>query len=153
MSCKMCYTNSNPTRWKKLSTWWPDCIHDINCHNSNWPRGMGLTLNELKIVWVCAGSFQLCPTLCNPMDCSLPGSSVHGILQTGILEWVAISSSRRSSWPRDWTCASCIVRQFLYNWATWEAQSGGYWYNELKPWAYVSFLFQLLPSFRASAST
>ena len=46
---------------------------------------------------------QLCPTLCNPMDCSLPGSSVHGILQAGILEWVAIPFSRGSSQPRDRT--------------------------------------------------
>ena len=44
---------------------------------------------------------QSCPTLCDPMDCSPPGSSVHGILQARILEWVAISSSRRSSQPRD----------------------------------------------------
>ena len=43
-------------------------------------------------VCVCAKSLQLCPTLCDPMDCSLPGSSVHGILQTRILEWVAMSS-------------------------------------------------------------
>ena len=43
---------------------------------------------------------QSCPTLCNPMDCSPPGSSVHGILHARILEWVAIPSSRRSSWPR-----------------------------------------------------
>ena len=46
--------------------------------------------------------------LWDPMDCSLPGSSVHGILQTRILEWVAISSSRGSSPPRDWTCVSYI---------------------------------------------
>ena len=46
-----------------------------------------------------AKSLQLCPTLCNPMDCSPPGSSVHGILQARILEWVAISSSRGSSPP------------------------------------------------------
>ena len=46
---------------------------------------------------------QSCPTLCDPMDCNLPGSSVHGILQARILEWVAISFSRGSSWPRDWT--------------------------------------------------
>ena len=46
---------------------------------------------------VCAKSLQLCPTLCNPMDCSPPGSSVHGILQARILEWVAISFSRASS--------------------------------------------------------
>ena len=44
---------------------------------------------------------QSCPTLCDPMDCSLPGSSAHGILQARILEWVAISFSRRSSRPRD----------------------------------------------------
>ena len=50
---------------------------------------------------------QLCPTLCDPMDCSLPGSSVHVILQARILEWVAISYSRGSSGPRDQTCVSC----------------------------------------------
>ena len=52
---------------------------------------------------------QSCPTLCDPMDCSLPGSSIHGIFQAGILEWIAISFSRRSSWPRDWTRVSHIV--------------------------------------------
>ena len=52
---------------------------------------------------------QSCPTLCDPMDCSLPGSSLHGIFQARILEWVAISLSRRSSQPRDWTQVSCIV--------------------------------------------
>ena len=65
-----------------------------------------------------------CPTLCNPTDCSLLGSSVHVILQARILEWIAISSSRGSSWPRDWThlsYASCISREILYHWATWEA--------------------------------
>ena len=46
---------------------------------------------------------QSCPTLRDPMDCSLPGSSVHGLLQAGILEWVAISFSRESSQPRDRT--------------------------------------------------
>ena len=44
---------------------------------------------------------QSCPTLCNPTDCSLPGSSIHGIFQARGLEWVAISFSRRSSQPRD----------------------------------------------------
>ena len=52
---------------------------------------------------------QLCPTLCDPMDCSLPGSSVCGILQARILEWVAISSSRGSSRPRDGNQVSCII--------------------------------------------
>ena len=61
---------------------------------------------------------QLCPTLCDLMDCSLPGSSIHGILQARILEWVAISSFRGPSWPRDWTQVSwvsaCIGRWILY---------------------------------------
>ena len=52
-------------------------------------------------------------TLCNPMDGSLPVSSVRGILQARILTWVAISSSRGSSWPRDRTLVSCIASGFL----------------------------------------
>ena len=51
---------------------------------------------------------QSCLTLCNPVDCSPPGFSVHGILQARILDWVAISSSRGSSRPRDRTRVSCI---------------------------------------------
>ena len=58
-------------------------------------------------VCVCAHT-QWCPTLCDPMDCSLPGSSVYGILQARILEWVAIPFSRGSSHPRDRTSVSCI---------------------------------------------
>ena len=49
---------------------------------------------------------QSCPTLCDPMDYSLPGSSVHGIFQARVLEWVAVSFSRRSSQPRDRTQVS-----------------------------------------------
>ena len=52
---------------------------------------------------------QLCPTLCYPMDYSLPDSSVHGIFQARVLEWVAISFSRGSSWPRDRTWVSRIA--------------------------------------------
>ena len=51
-------------------------------------------------------SLQSCLTLCDPMDCSLPGSSVHGILQAGILEWVAMPSSRGPSRSKDRTCIS-----------------------------------------------
>ena len=58
-------------------------------------------------------SLQLCPTLWNPLDCSLPGSSVHGILQARILECIAMPSSRGSSRPRDWTHASWTVGQVL----------------------------------------
>ena len=52
---------------------------------------------------------QSCPTICDPMDCSRPGSSVHGISQTRILEWVAVSSSRGSSQPRDQTWVFCLL--------------------------------------------
>ena len=68
---------------------------------------------------------QSCPTLCDPVDCSLPGSSVHGILQARILEWVAISFSRGSSWPRDQTQVSCIGGRCFNLWATREALISG----------------------------
>ena len=63
-----------------------------------------------------AKSLQSCLTLCDLMDCSPSGSSVHGILQARILEWVAVSSSRGSSWPGDWTrvpCGSWIAGEFF----------------------------------------
>ena len=63
---------------------------------------------------------QLCPILCDPMDCRPAGSSIHGIPQARILEWVVISSSRVSSWPRDWThvsCVSCIAGELFTLWA------------------------------------
>ena len=61
---------------------------------------------------------------CDPVNCSLPGSSVHGIFQVRILEWVAISYSKQSSWPRDQTCVSCVscmARRIIHHCATWEA--------------------------------
>ena len=67
------------------------------------PRLHGLALQsphqQNKVMCVCSVT-QLCSTLCDPVDCSAPGSSVHGIFQARTLEWVAISSSRRSSCPR-----------------------------------------------------
>ena len=57
----------------------------------------------------------LCLTLCDPMNCSPPDSCVHGISQARVLEWIAISFFRGSSWPRDWTQVSCIDRQILYH--------------------------------------
>ena len=70
---------------------------------------------------ITAGALCSCLTLCDPMGCSPPGSSVHVTLQARILGWVAISSSRGSSWPRDWTCiscVSCIANGFFTHWAT-----------------------------------
>ena len=74
---------------------------------------------------------QSCPTLCDSMDCSLPGFSVHGIFQARILEWVAISFSRSSSRPREWTLVSCIIGRHLTVWATREV---------LEPYYYFTFL-------------
>ena len=80
--------------------------------------------NEIKKIYsqpsVCVLT-QSCPTLCDPIDCNPPGSSVNGISQARMLEWVTVSYSKGSSWPRDQTrvsCVSCIVRQILYHWAT-----------------------------------
>ena len=66
-------------------------------------------------------SLQSCPTMCDPIDSSPPGSSVHGILQARILEQVAMPSYRVSSPPRDCTHVSCIGRRVLHCWALWEA--------------------------------
>ena len=70
----------------------------------------------IKAIFICLVGVQCsvlaaqsCPTLCDPMDCSPPGSSVHGIFQARLLEWVAISFSRGSSWPRDGTWGSCTA--------------------------------------------
>ena len=64
---------------------------------------------------------QSCPTLCEPMDCNPPGSSVHAISQARILEWVVISFSRGSSWPRHQIQVSCIAGGFFTSWATGKA--------------------------------
>ena len=92
-----------------LQKWWqtPDLPNQ---------RGLGTQ-------WVSESeAAQSCPTLFDPMDCSLPGSSVHGIFQAIVLEWIAISFSRGSSWPRDWTRGSCIVDRCFTVWATRELE-------------------------------
>ena len=83
---------------------------------------------------------RACGTLCNPRDCSPPGSSVRGILQARVLEWVAMLSSRGSSQPRYRTCVSCIScigRQILYPWGSVEALKKRYYplnvYQPLPP--------------------
>ena len=65
---------------------------------------------------------QSCLTLCDPMDCSLPASSIHGIFQARTVEWVAISFSRGFSQPRDWTQVSHIIGRRFTVWATGEVQ-------------------------------
>ena len=80
-----------------------------------------LTLQELK-AYCCCFSHSVVSNFLWPLDCSLPGSSVHGVSQARILEWGVIFFSRWSSQTRDWACISCIGRQILYHWASREAQ-------------------------------
>ena len=72
-------------------------------------------------VWLCVLVAQSCLTLCDSMGCSPPGSSVHGILQTRILKWMALPFSRGSSQPRDWIWVSRTAGRFLTIWTIWEA--------------------------------
>ena len=92
-------------------------------------NGMSTT-GTVHLSCMCAKLLQLCPTLCNPMDRNLSGSSVQGILQSRILEWVAMASSRGSFQPRDQTCisyASCTVRKVLYHYRHLEAPHLSYY--------------------------
>ena len=100
------------------------CYGEYQCHFIFCRKEASLGDIQYKLTQVCVCA-QSCPTLCNPMDCNPPGSSVHAISQARILEWVAISSSRRSSQLRDGTHVShvsCTGRWILYHWATQGAQ-------------------------------
>ena len=95
-------------------------LKKVTLHSSYIRCGHKSSLTETLNMCVCvsAKSLQSRPTPCIPTDCSLTGSSVHGILQARILEWVAMPSSRGSSWPRDRTWiswVSCIGRWVLYH--------------------------------------
>ena len=99
--------------WSTQSWTWQ--FHEIKEQAMN-----RMTALELTAVCMRAKLFQSCPTLCDPMDYSSPGSSVHGILQASILEQVSIPFSRASSQPRDQThifYISCIGRQVLYHYS------------------------------------
>ena len=89
---------------------WLTLLYNRNEHNTV------KQLWEMKVLIA-----QSCLTLCDPVDYSLPSSSVHGILQAWILEWVAIPFSRGSFQPRDQTRVSCIAGWFSTIWATREA--------------------------------
>ena len=102
------------------------------CNNFTWcweDRVLSKSTQLLQIWCAVCLVAQLCLTLCDPMDYSPPGSSVHEILQTRILEWVAMVFSRGSSQPRDRTWVSCIAGRRFILWATREAplSSKGLW--------------------------
>ena len=68
--------------------------------------------NEILVSLECLTT-KSCPTLCDPMDCNPPGSSLHGIFLARILEWVAMPSSRGFPSPRNWNCVSCLAGRFF----------------------------------------
>ena len=87
------------------------CLWDSPGKNT----GVGCLLFQCMKVKIQSEVAQSCLTLRDSMDCSLPGSSVHGIFQARVLEWVVIPFSRGSSQPRDLTCVSCIGGWILYH--------------------------------------
>ena len=100
-----------------FAPWWPCYSLDL------FQSGQNLSHQHILVV-VYGLIVKSCPTLCDPMDYSLPGSSVHGILQARLSEQVAISFSIVSSPARDQTCVSCISctgRCILHHGTTWEA--------------------------------
>ena len=124
--CVRLVTNSSWFTWDVLGfSHWKSCVPrnpSVRAKRNSYLFQLYVYAWFFKLsplMFVHAKSLQLCLTLCEPMDYSPPGSSVHGILQVRILEWAAMPSSRASSQPRDWTCisyVSCIGRQVLYHW-------------------------------------
>ena len=112
--------------WTYTKVWrivW-ETPYSVTCLQSQSPPSQScfISLSPLSHC-MCTKLLQSCLTLCDPMDCSLPHSSVHGILQARILEWVAMSSSRGRSWPRNGTlisCISCIPVRLFIHWPTSE---------------------------------
>ena len=121
-SQKDLWTDSFSPVWPTSALWKAFCIlHPSSSERVYWSH----------CVWSVL-VIQLCPSLCDLMDCNQPGSSVHGISQARILEWVAISFSRGASWPRDRTWVSCIAGRFFTARATREARSQYYWVYPLQ---------------------
>ena len=117
-------TYSTTLAWKihsRLSEWLSEWAHTHTCVCVYAYISMFLYLYIYSCMGVCRLLSQSCPTLCNPMGCSPPGSFVHEILQTRKLEWVAILFSMRSPQSRHQTWVFCIAGRFFTNWATEEA--------------------------------
>ena len=106
-------------RTERFSTFSSLILTTFYCSSLSSDRNSIPWLHQYSLCFVS----QSCLTLCDPMDCSLPGSSVHGTFQARILECVAVCFPRRSFQARDRTLTSCIGRWIPYHWATREAIS------------------------------
>ena len=102
---------------------WRVILNKLFSHHTKYSVKNSVITNHIVKLQARQAITQSCPTLCNPMDCSLPGFSVHGVFQARVLEWVAISFSRGSSCPRDPTQVFCIAGRRFTLWATKEAHS------------------------------
>ena len=110
---------------------WNPLCDGRNAHTTHWIRA-SLVAQLVKSEWVAAT--LSCLTLCDPMDCSLPGSSIHGIFQAGTLEWVAISFCRGSSWSRDraWVLLRLLHWQAVPWWLRMVKNLPAVWENWLQ---------------------
>ena len=146
---------------------WGTTVHGVT-KSQTWLNDLStnkhvLQLHELQPIWLLCPPLspetevaQLCLTLCDTMDCSLPGSSIHGIFQARVLEWVAISFSRGSSQTRDRILVSCTAGRHFTVWATRKALCSNSCL--LSQWCCLTVLFSAarfsfcLQSFPVSAS-
>ena len=110
-TCENTGWSSEPSAFR---LWWLLCLLVSHSSLVRMTNGCQWTINMIHGKKMKVLVSQSCPTLCDPMDCSPPGSSVHGILQARILEWVAIPFSRGSSQPRDQNPGLLHCRHVLY---------------------------------------
>ena len=114
-------------KWLVMSTSF--CVIAVLCNIFSRKTFINIFTHSVSRLFCCfcipfSSVTQSCLTLCDPMDSSPPGSSVHGILQARMLDWVAIPFSRAASQSRGWTCTSCIsciAGRFFTHWAIKEA--------------------------------
>ena len=132
LTCSVLLRRGEPTIHLPLPDGGPMCLSgwsqvELTTERREWniPPGLPQHLAMLHCCCCCLDS-KSCLTLWDPMGCSPPGSSVHGISQARTLEWVAISFSRVSSWPRDGAHISSLGRCVLSRWATREAHLAVY---------------------------
>ena len=118
--CGISWTWSTSVLLESMIKWPSICLVYLKAFPWSKPQSIFILILT-TCVYVCVLVTQSCLTLCNPVDCSPPGSSVHGILQARMLEWVAVPFSTGSSQLWDQTQVSCIAGIFFTDWVTRKA--------------------------------